>query len=80
MIRLPPNVTWPSKTGELEMRYVNVEGVEYDVDTERAAATRALLAAGESEERVYTRDTDGERIPTVTVLRDSGTLHQVTGR
>lgn len=54
----------------METRTVEIEGKEYDVDSERAAAQQALLDAGLHEVRVYC---DG--CATVTVLRDSGMLH-----
>ena len=58
-------------------RFVLIDGRAYDVDTERSAATRALLVEQEHEARVYEGDPDGEHYATVTVLRDSGMLHQV---
>jgi hypothetical protein len=50
--------------------YAKIDEKVYDIDSDRARATAALIAAGEQETRLYT---DEEcTCPTVTVLRDSG--------
>lgn len=58
-------------------RFVFLGERAYDVDAERSDAHQAMLDLGEREARVYEGDPDGEHYATVTVLRDSGTLHQV---
>lgn len=58
--------------------YVEINETVYDLDSQRAEAHQALLDAGESSARCYLDEECTE--PTITVLTDSGTLSQRTGR
>lgn len=58
-------------------RYILIDGIAYDVNQDREAATKALIDAGLSEERVYVGDPeDPDSFATLSVLSDSGQIHQ----
>lgn len=62
-------------------RYVLINDISYDVDTERVSAHQALLDAGEREVRVRIGDPDDPgSYASEYVLTDSGRLHMRCGR
>ncbi len=65
----------------MSKRLVTIADVTYDVDTQLSAAHQALLDEGQREACVYIQPDESEPDDCYVsqyVLRDSGTLHQVT--